>query len=125
MKIFGMSEEEISFCLPPNTCVRDIKRLSSNCIQVSIRTELSREKYGSISCHLGKERRTIGVCWHGHYEFYANIFEKNPKARIKTAHADYRGLNELNKKCLAVKYALDRAGRVCDCFYFDFRGNKE
>lgn len=38
------------------------------------------------------ERRVSAVCWHGHYAFMRYLLALRPDARIKSAHADYRGL---------------------------------
>lgn len=37
-------------------------------------------------------RKVAAVCWHGHYHFMRELFRLNPEARVKTAFADYRGL---------------------------------
>jgi hypothetical protein len=39
-------------------------------------------------------RRIASVCWHGHYAFMRYLLALVPEARIKTAFADYRGLDE-------------------------------
>jgi hypothetical protein len=40
------------------------------------------------------ERRIASVCWHGHYAFMRYLLALSPEARIKSAFADYHGLDE-------------------------------
>jgi len=35
------------------------------------------------------ERWTSSVCYHGHYDFLYDLFEKYPNARVKSVHASY------------------------------------
>jgi hypothetical protein len=43
-------------------------------------------------------RRIAACCWHGHRDVMKAVFAINPDARIKTALADYRGLDDFDAK---------------------------
>ena len=44
------------------------------------------------------ERRVFAVCWHGHRDFMREIFKRDPSARVKTAWADYKGVEDFEEK---------------------------
>lgn len=41
-------------------------------------------------------RRIAAACWHANRDVMRAVFEANPRARYKTALADYRGLESFN-----------------------------
>lgn len=51
----------------------------------------------SASWH-NDQRRVFAVCWHGHRDFMRELFVRDPSARIKSAVADYRGVEEFEDK---------------------------
>lgn len=43
-------------------------------------------------------RKVASVCWHGYRDYMIEIFKRDPEARIKTAFADYRGVEDFKDK---------------------------
>jgi len=65
----------------------------------TLRTVGARPRYRRLSQSIrnkdGKRRTVPGaVCWHGHRDFFMAVFADDPGARIQTAMADYKGIQE-------------------------------
>ena len=58
----------------------------------TIRPALGDETYRKVSARTG--RRIWAVCWHGHFQFMAELFDIDPHARIRSAMARYDGRDE-------------------------------
>lgn len=52
-----------------------------------------RQNYGG-SIQMLTTRKVAAACWHAHRAFMEQIFLINPSARIQTALADYKGLED-------------------------------
>ena len=78
-----------------NVIVNNLEQLSKNRITATIRVKDSK----GPGAHRGPSgRRTIGCCWHVHYDIMDDIFGLNEDARIQTAMATYRGVNDFTNK---------------------------
>ena len=42
---------------------------------------------------MNPERRVFAVCWHGYRDFLVRLFEEFPEAQVRTAFANYKGLD--------------------------------
>ena len=104
MKIWGVTEKDIKFCVElvskvnyKNNLIIDrtgFKKVGK-AIQFKLRVKSSKEPGHTIN-HSG--RNWISACWHCHRDIYKAIFKINPDTRIKTALADYHGLVDFNWK---------------------------
>jgi hypothetical protein len=63
-----------------------------------IRPKYQSDKFRAVNKHMGGHRRVWAVCWHGHREFLTRLFEVNPNARVKTVLADYKGVEDFERK---------------------------
>lgn len=59
-------------------------------------------------------RRTNGVCWHGHKNFMMNLFDEWPMATIRTALAEYNGIDQYLAKYKATRDIFFAQGQ-CNC----------
>ena len=60
------------------------------------------EKRGARRSNTG--RRIAAACWHAHRDMFRAIFAINPEARIKSATADYRGVDHFEATFEATGY---------------------
>jgi hypothetical protein len=52
----------------------------------------------------GTRRKVASVCWHGYRDYMLEVFERDPDARIKTAWADYKGVQGFRELYPATGY---------------------
>lgn len=78
------------------------------------------EMYRKI--HPRSGRRVAAVCWHGHYDFFENLFLEHPDARIETMIETYDGIDEFYAKAPGTFYTNvgsqmfpAYAGESCKC----------
>jgi hypothetical protein len=85
------------------------RRINSKCIAFTLRvldsrgpghrlsaSEYSRYADNSRAGIPGSRHRLTSACWHVHRDVMRKIFDFNPDARIKSAMADYRGVESFN-----------------------------
>lgn len=67
-------------------------------------------------------RRSCNACWHAHRDVMQAIFEIAPNARITSALATYKGIDEFNAKYMSTSshnvgsaYQPAHFGNLCDC----------
>jgi hypothetical protein len=56
----------------------------------------SRYQRTSVS-YFGAGRKVAAVCWHGYRDYMIEVFNRDPNARIKTAFADYKGIESFRE----------------------------
>lgn len=61
-------------------------------------------------------RRIFAICWHGHYEFFAELFRAFPEARVKTQNATYNGAQEFAEKAEDTDTSVGPMGNVYGSF---------
>ena len=66
----------------------DIRVTTGRAIRFGLRVKSSK---GDGAHRSASGRRTVSACWHAHAEFFRQLFEAFPDARVKSAMADYRG----------------------------------
>lgn len=75
-----------------------------------------------------KPRRIASACWHAHRDLFYAIFDINPNAVIKTALADYNGLEDFERKFPGTAHGHDGPfgypvvgiGQACNCDEGDY-----
>lgn len=72
-----------------------------------------------------KPKRISSVCWHGHRDFFSEVFAINPAAKIRTSLANYNGEADFEEKYPSTAYsdngpygfavAACQIGNACNC----------
>lgn len=60
----------------------EVKNKKGEIKYVSFKLRLINEKYRKYNHKFGKDRKSYGVCWHGHRDFMKIMFEKFPDAKL-------------------------------------------
>jgi len=61
-----------------------------------LRPDGSTETYRKVNPVSG--RRVAAICWHGHFEFFRELFRAYPSAKVKSSVLTYNGAEEFNEK---------------------------
>lgn len=101
MKIWGLYREQVyeAYTLANeqygrNVAFKRIPEKSGRAFRVTLTVRNSHEAGSRRSRNLRGIRRVSAACWHVHRDFMKEVFRINPEARIQTALADYKGLED-------------------------------
>ena len=64
------------------------------------------------------DRRTVGICWHGHKMFMERIFLAFNDATLRTCLMEYKGHEEFTLKHWGTQYQPFNHREHCECNYF-------
>lgn len=100
MKAWGVTIEEVqaavrvaSIAYEGNIVFKREAEKYGKAVRFTLTVKNSKKRGGRISPN---GRRVCAACWHLHRDVMKAVFAVNPDARIKTAMADYKGLDDFN-----------------------------
>lgn len=87
MKVYGIMEEAIQETMDAmDIKEQSFKRLSKNCIQISLRAKTSRGRYARRSYR--SHHYSVSLCWHGFERFIRAMLEQGA-SRVHTSLGDW------------------------------------
>jgi len=102
MKVWGIDVEQanriirrVSTGYDGNIVFKRTPELDGRAVWFTLTTADTRKRGARRSA---SGRRVAACCWHGHRDIMLGILGSYPDCRIKTAHADYRGLADFAAK---------------------------
>lgn len=89
----SLVEEVSSSLYQDNLKVKNCSPLSSNRIRATVTVKSSKGRGARLSYpnSQGKQHHLAAACWHAYRDVLSRLFQFNPEASVRTAHAIYKG----------------------------------
>lgn len=120
MQAYNTTVQEMeSIPMPENVRFKSLEQRGKH-----VRFTLTVNGPGRHSRRSYQGRRISAACWHAHYAFLREFFERFPDRRVRTSQSDYRGLSDFSWRApssgdrnIGSQIQPLRYRDACDCEY--------